>query len=526
MALTTYTRNELRDIVLDHIRGRVPGANVARFSDFWHIATAIATVVHGDQAAAQYLVQQVLPSTAEKVWLDEHASMRTLTRRQPTKARGKILVAATALTSITAGTALTHASGGEYIVSSTALAALPSWSALTTAPGCTRTRLIPNPDATGVVVDDVLDVDGHGLAAAKAVVPDVGTPIAIDLYVPYDVAPSAAVTITPTAGAVIEVEAVEAGAAGNLAPGDALPFDTVPSGVSTVPVVLEMTGGGDLETDAELRARVLDWMAERPGSGNRADYRQWARETPDVTLADAMVYPSYRGLGTVDVVPIGITGARVTGLVVNDLVQAHLEDEASFQDDILVRQLANTAAVDVAFEIQVGPGYEPDWIGSYTSHGTQAELNEVKLTASPDAVEVGDRVLVLAGTAAPQVYQREVTGKKSGNILVLDEDLPALPGTGLEVHPGGPNAQALIDAIVALFDSLGPGDTSPPSRFPAPLDAFPDTLHEVTLTSTVKGVAGVVDVHMNTPTTDQVPATLQRLVLGRLTLQITTDAVG
>jgi len=56
LALTVYTRDELRDIVLAHIRGRVPGANAAKYSDYWMLATAIATVVHGDQAAAQYRV--------------------------------------------------------------------------------------------------------------------------------------------------------------------------------------------------------------------------------------------------------------------------------------------------------------------------------------------------------------------------------------------------------------------------------------------------------------------------------------
>jgi uncharacterized phage protein gp47/JayE len=526
LALSVYTRDELRDIVLAHIRGRVPGANAARYSDYWMLATATATVVHGDQAAAQYLVQQVLPSTAEKKFLDAHAAIRQLTRLQPAKASGKLLVQGAALISIASGLTLTHAGGGAFAVTASAITALPAWATKTIAPGTSLSRLILNADASSIAVGDLLTVTGYDPSAVKAILPDTGTPVAVDLYRPLVAVPSSGVNVDPLAGVIVLVEASATGAAGNLEPGDVLPFDSAPAGVTEDPIVLEMSGGGDLETDEELRARVLAWLAERPGAGNREDFRQWARETPDVRLDDAFVYPAYRGLGTVDVVPMGVAGARVTGTAVNDLVQTRIESQASFQDDILVRQLADATPIAVDVSVQVGTGYEPDFSNSITTSASQPSVSEVSVISDPTGIEVGDRVLVKAGTKAPRLFQRAVTGKKVAPYrLVLGADLPDFPTASVLVYPGGPNAQALIDAFTDLFDTLGPGDTDPSTRHPSPADAYSDELPLARVDAVVMAVAGVRDVAITSPATDQFPATLTRLALGQLTIRLTTAAV-
>lgn len=526
MAFTVYTRDELRDIILAHIRGRVPGANTAYGSDYYLLAAAIATAVHGDQAAAQFLVQQILPSTATSKWLEAHAALRGLEKQQPSKSRGKLLVRASALTSIPAGQALTHAGGQTYVVTASAIAALPSWSSRTVAPGSTRSRLVLNANAASISVDDLLAVSGFSAAAVKAVIPDTGTPVAVDLYAPLASVPGSGVAVAPTAGVVLEVEATAVGADGNLDVGDTLPFDVVPAGVTGTPVVLEMTGGGDLETEEELRGRVMAWLQERPGGGNRSDFREWARATPNVRLADAFVYPSYRGLGSVDVVPFGVGGARITGLAVNELVEAHLLDEAaSFADDVLVRQLTESA-VNVDVRVRVGLGYEPDWAGFVQLHGTQVDLDKIRLLSASTEIEVGDRVLIQAGDKAPRLFQREVVGIETGpDRLVLDEALPSLPTASSNVYPGGPTAQAVIDAVVSLFDDLGPGDTDPASRFPSPATAHSDELSLAVITATLQGVEGVIDSAIIAPATDQFPATLVRLALGQLTVRLTTSFV-
>lgn len=522
MAFTTYTRDELRDIIIAHIRGRVTGANVAQGSDYWHLATAIATVVHGDQAAAQYLVQQVLPSTSERRFLETHSYMRGLSRAQPTAAQGKVVAKAstTGTIALAADAELEHTSGLKYTVRAGGITATASWSSKKVAPGTTRGRIVVNPNASDMAVDDVFTLDGT-VCVVKAVVPDTGTPVAIDLYVPLAAVPTSSTALTPKDAMVVTVDASDTGANTNLAPGETLTLSSAPTGLDEDTIVLEMSGGRDLETDAELAARVLAFMGERPGSGNRSDYRAWARETPNVGLADAFVYPAYRGVGTVDVVPFGVSNARVTGSIVNTAISDHLDDEASFSDDVRVKQLTEPTAVDLTLTITASPGYEADWSDSYTADTDTSTTSEIAIDEAPDAIEIGDRVLLQTDTISPRLWQRTVVGKlTSPDRIVLDEDLPESVTDGSTVLPGGPLAQPIIDAISALFDDLGPGDTDPATRYPTPGEAHSDLLALARIDAVVMGVKGVLNVDITAPASDQSPASLTRLKIGEFTLNL------
>lgn len=522
MPLTVYTRDELRDIILSHIRGRVQGANVAPYSDYWHDATALATVVCGVQDAAQYLVNQVLPHTAERKFLEMHAYVRGLERFQPAAAIGKAIVEADGATLVTVpeGTVVRHPSGRTYRTTSAALTGTPSWTGKLTAPGSNRFRLVITPSASGMAVDDVFtDNVGEIRMAARSVLPATGTPIAVDLYAPLRVALASNTPLEPVEAVVVPVEALEPGAAGNLPPGEGLALDAPVAGLKDDVIVLEMSGGGDLETDAELAARILAWMAERPGSGNRADYRDWARSTPGVRLADAFVYPAYRGPNSIDVIPFGVIGTRITGTAVNDRIQSHLEARASFADDVRVVQLTEPSATNVELTVTPAPGYERDWEGDYGVVGADTTHTVVEFTDPTDAIEIGDRVLIQTDTLFPRLWQRKVVGKLTGpDRIILDEPLPEAPSTGEQMRPGGPLAQLIIDALAALFDGLGPGDTMGASRYPTPGQVHPDGVLRASLVHAVKGLAGVANVTVAEPAVDVYPASLTRETLGSLTI--------
>lgn len=518
MALTTYTLDELRDILLAHLRGRLPGANTAPLSEYWHLATILAIVANGNQAQALYLAEQVLPTTAERAFLDAHARTRGIDRAPATASLGKALLTGTAVgPTIAIGSVLTHASGKTYQTTSLGQLALPGWAgSKAVAPGTTLQRMVVSPDATGMAVDDTIVVGGQTRTIA-AVLPETGTPIAVDFYLPLATLPSVGDAITGKIADVVEVLADVAGADGNLPAGDTLTLSSPPTNVDATATVLELSGGGDIETDAELRARVLAFMSERPGSGNRAHYREWARETPGVRLADAFVYPAYRGLGSVDVVPFGVSGTRQTGSAVNARIQAEIVAQASEHDDALVRQIVNSSPLAVSIQVRPHPGYEPDWSGSYTTHGTQASASQVKLTAVPDAIELGDRVLVKAGTSAPRLYQRTVIGKLAGEILVLDEALPVAPTASESLVAGGPLVDPILEAIESLFDAFGPGDSSPPSRWPG-TDVWPATLRHALVIDTLMDLGGIETVTVTAPASDTGAGVFVRLTLGQLSI--------
>jgi len=87
--------------------------------------------------------------------------------------------------------------------------------------------------------------------------------------------------------------------------------------------LLTLAGGTDPETDAELLARVLDYLANPPGGGNAYDYKRWAMAVDGVTAA--WVYPLRRGAGTVDVTVLSAVGLPSDELVA--AVQAVIDDK-------------------------------------------------------------------------------------------------------------------------------------------------------------------------------------------------------
>ncbi|HKE81623.1 MAG TPA: baseplate J/gp47 family protein [Solirubrobacteraceae bacterium] len=148
-------------------------------------------------------------------------------------------------------------------------------------------------------------------------------------------------------GATLEVDgtasvAVEATTAGSIT--DALAGTTVTTVTALAGVVAQatiaapgMAGGADLETDAQLRTRLLARIQTPPMGGAASDYVDWTLEVPGVTRV--WVAPQEQGPGTVVVRfamddpahPNGIpTAADVA------LVQAHLDEVRPVTAQVIV----------------------------------------------------------------------------------------------------------------------------------------------------------------------------------------------
>jgi uncharacterized phage protein gp47/JayE len=97
----------------------------------------------------------------------------------------------------------------------------------------------------------------------------------------------------------VSAQAINAGAAGNLADNTDATLQTAPAGIASAAVIATMGEGFDAESLASLLERVLDHLRHPPAGGHKYDYVKWAREVAGVTSAFA--YPLRRGLGTTDV---------------------------------------------------------------------------------------------------------------------------------------------------------------------------------------------------------------------------------
>ena len=98
----------------------------------------------------------------------------------------------------------------------------------------------------------------------------------------------------------VAAEAITAGSAANIAPGEICLMITGAQGISSVQNTLAFSGGSDAESDDMLRARLLTSYRNISNTTNAAFYYDIAMSQNGITGAN--ILPRKRGRGTVDVV--------------------------------------------------------------------------------------------------------------------------------------------------------------------------------------------------------------------------------
>jgi len=195
--------------------------------------------------------------------------------------------------------------------------------------------------ATGSVV--LTGTNGATIAAGTALQRSDGWPYATT------------VLMTISGGsATVPVQSTQAGADGNCLAGTVILLSSPVSGYNASGLVAsgDLTGGADLETDDQLRARIEFAYANPPAGGSVTDYITWTLQVAGVTRAWCL--PNYLGAGTVGVTfavdgdPVSIipTAAEVA------TVQAYLNGlaPATASVDVFAPSL-----VSVPFTIHIVP---------------------------------------------------------------------------------------------------------------------------------------------------------------------------
>lgn len=171
--------------------------------------------------------------------------------------------------------------------------------------------------------------------------------------------------------------AAAAGAAANQANNTPATVNAPPSGVAGAATLITMTGGDDVESDASLLERLLLELSEEAQGGNAIDYVRWARSVPGVSRA--YVFPTRRGAGTVDVVPMPSTG--LPGAPLLAAVQAVLDVKrpVGMLPTNGVLALAPTPVVtDVTATLTIASGYTLAGLGAALSTAIQTVFVALK----------------------------------------------------------------------------------------------------------------------------------------------------
>jgi uncharacterized phage protein gp47/JayE len=232
MPWATPTLRDVRSIVRDSIRGKLPGADAL-------IPNSVLRVLSDNQGAVchlnlqyiDWLALQLLPDTAETEWLDRHGDI-WLTNADGSTGR-KLATLAEGLVSIVG------LAGGVIIPSGTRMES-PTVSFETIR------------DATTAFQEEPIEVPARAL---------------------------------------------DPGTIGNVPSGTSLTISGI-DGIESC-FVVSMDGGVDIESDEDLRIRVLERIRQPPQGGAAHDYVRWAKAVPGCTRA--WCAPLEMGIGTVTV---------------------------------------------------------------------------------------------------------------------------------------------------------------------------------------------------------------------------------
>jgi uncharacterized phage protein gp47/JayE len=153
--------------------------------------------------------------------------------------------------------------------------------------------------------------------------------------------------------ALIPVEAVEPGAAGNVPAHAIVVIPVSLTGISEVTNPAPTEGGTDQESDADLLKRLLFKVRNPATSGNANHYKQWALEVPGV--GDAIVIPLWNGPGTVKIVLLD-ANKRTPSPSIVDAARLHIEEVRPILGGELTVDGAVEVPIDISASLQLVDG--------------------------------------------------------------------------------------------------------------------------------------------------------------------------
>lgn len=498
MAFTGRSRETIRASILANWSAEYAarGYNLwtARNSPAYLDAGAFAIELEGVEAQAEQTQRDILPDQASEEALGRHGYVNDIERREGDRARLTVTV-----TSAIAGT-YPIAAGTQMVFS----------------------------DGTVYNVDD------------RSVATSGGSP-----------------------SGTIEVTASEAGTAGTREVGASLTFVSAPAGLdSTGTVAAVIREGSDEEPIAEWAGRIILHMRDRPAAGNRADWRDWVMAYTATEIDDVYVYPllskptSFPGAGTpntpgsLTVLPIGpaqgdsLTNTRIvpsdnvssrTGGADLYFIRGYIEGAYDTDGSVLangnpkrpctlpadnysIEQISESSAQDVVVDLELAEAHQPSWSGTMT---VVSATTTTLVVSGDQTANANKNALVLIGTNNYRggyklfALGAGVFGGVNTTFTVSgDTSIANATATGT-VHPAPGNWAALRTAALAYFDTLGPGDTTPPSRWPAEDEQGRATFYRTALAADLHAVSGVLSATTTTPVADVTPAAKTVVKLGK-----------
>lgn len=268
------------------VRAELPSTDPTVFGSFLRALTdCVGTRSYDLNLLIQQLLEQAFPQTASGEFIERWAGYEGLSRLAATQAEGGAVITGTAGTTVPVNTPFTSAAGDEYVTqSATTIVAQSFTITALTSTGSTATATAAGHNlATGVTITvaGANESEYNGSFVVTVTGPNTFT---------YSISGSPASPATGSItgsfnGAVASFESTGAGASLNLTSGALLSITSPLAGVDDAAYTRfdGIDGGSDVETDAALRARVLQSRSNIVANFNAAAIERQALQVPGVT---------------------------------------------------------------------------------------------------------------------------------------------------------------------------------------------------------------------------------------------------
>lgn len=363
---------------------------------------------------------------------------------------------------------------------------------------------------------------------------------------------------TPASGVVtLTLEAVEGGADTNPAIGTVLTWENAPANAEvTCEVATNFTGGLPAETDAEFAARIEEAQRLRPGSGNRAHFRAWARQASNA-VESSFVYACALNAGAVVVAIVQKRGTAV-GPLARIPSAATLADAVAYLTPpgspvvpgnvkvVVVPAVSEPSNVSLRVGLQRGAGGGWADISPWPRASVTYPLAKVTTVSSQTDIRITTDVaptfalpstgsnlpkLMIWNGASSRFEQLQLSTVSLISTNVYRLQLSAAPSFTIAlddvVSPYTDQHEGVALAVEAYMDGLGPGELVNLStsvlahrayRFPKTSQEYPFKLNSriaSDLLEALGGAAGdveLVSASVTTPTVPNSPTTGPSLI--------------
>lgn len=181
------------------------------------------------------------------------------------------------------------------------------------------------------------------------------------------------VTLDTNGVAAANIEAMDVGPEYNLIAGTITKVVVVLIGVTTVTNEASTSGGSNVESDDDFRARLLMRAQTPSSSGNVNHYKGWALETPGAGAVK--VFPIWNGPGTVRVVLID-ANKQPANQALLDAVKAHIEANRPIGSTVTI-EAAVPLAINVAVTVSRKAGYDASTVRNNITDSLTEYLKEI-----------------------------------------------------------------------------------------------------------------------------------------------------